>query len=40
MHRSGRSLAVNFRNFFDGHSVMVAVRPNTHASIKRAHKRR
>jgi hypothetical protein len=27
MHRSGRSAAVNFRNHFGGHSVMVAVRP-------------
>jgi hypothetical protein len=26
MHRSGRSVAVNFRNHFGGHSVMVAVR--------------
>jgi hypothetical protein len=26
MHRSGRSAAVNFRNHFGGHSVMVAVR--------------
>jgi hypothetical protein len=25
MHRSGRSSALNFRNHFDGHSVMVAV---------------
>jgi hypothetical protein len=25
MHRSGRSAAVNFRNHFGGHSVMVAV---------------
>jgi hypothetical protein len=25
MHRSGRSAALNFRNFFGGHSVMVAV---------------
>jgi len=24
MHRSGRSAALNFRNFFGGHSVMVA----------------
>ena len=26
MHRSGRSAALNFRNHFGGHSVMVAVR--------------
>jgi hypothetical protein len=26
MHRSGRSAAVNFRNHFGGHLVMVAVR--------------
>jgi len=26
MHRSGRSAAVNFRNHFGGHSVMVGVR--------------
>ena len=26
MHRSGRSAAINFRNHFGGHSVMVAVR--------------
>jgi hypothetical protein len=26
MHRSGRSAALDFRNFFGGHSVMVAVR--------------
>jgi hypothetical protein len=26
MHRSGRSAAVNFRNHFGGHSVMVVVR--------------
>jgi hypothetical protein len=24
MHRSGRSAALGFRNFFGGHSVMVA----------------
>jgi hypothetical protein len=29
MHRSGRSAAVNFRNHFGGHSVMVAVLSNT-----------
>jgi hypothetical protein len=27
MHRSGRSAALNFRNHFGGHSVMVAVMP-------------
>jgi hypothetical protein len=27
MHRSGRSAALNFRNHFGGHSVMVAVTP-------------
>jgi hypothetical protein len=27
MHRSGRSAALNLRDFFGGHSVMVAVRP-------------
>jgi|LakMenE01Jun11ns_1017448.scaffolds.fasta_scaffold9413159_2 hypothetical protein len=27
MHRSGRSAALNLRNHFGGHSVMVAVRP-------------
>ena len=26
MHRSGRSVALNFRNHFGGHSVMVVVR--------------
>jgi hypothetical protein len=26
MHRSGRSAAIDFRDFFGGHSVMVAVR--------------
>jgi hypothetical protein len=26
MHRSGRSAALNIRNHFGGHSVMVAVR--------------
>ncbi|MBU6172631.1 MAG: hypothetical protein KGQ60_02450, partial [Planctomycetes bacterium] len=26
MHRSGRSTALDFSNFFGGHSVMVAVR--------------
>ena len=29
MHRSGRSAALNFRNHFGVHSVMVAVRPDT-----------
>jgi hypothetical protein len=27
MHRSGRSAALNLRDFFGGHSVMVAVIP-------------
>jgi hypothetical protein len=27
MHRSGRSAALNFRNHFGGHSMMVAVIP-------------
>jgi hypothetical protein len=28
MHRSGRSSAIGFRDFFGGHSVMVAVELN------------
>lgn len=31
MHRSGRSVAIDFRNFFCGHSVMAAVRRVHHA---------
>jgi hypothetical protein len=34
MHRSGRSAAVNFRNHFGGHSVMVAVRPHKYAATQ------
>ena len=35
MHRSGRSAALYFRNFFGGHSVMVAVMPNANHKYRR-----
>jgi len=34
MHRSGRSVALDFRNFFGGHSVMVAVREPMRTVLK------
>ncbi len=33
MHRSGRSAALNLRNHFDGHSVMVAVMPQNQKAL-------